>query len=315
MLLLPFGIVALAAAARSYNHLFKTQVHVSAWQAFGVVAPMIMWLVAVAVAVTSLRRLVIVPLSDMRRVIELRAAGEVSTRMSPDRRATPELAELAQAFNSMADSMDVHTRSMESALATQKVLTREVHHRVKNNLQIVSSLISIQARDAAITEVTAAYALMRQRVNALALVHRWMYQDESADGVEISLLLADLSASLEHGADARSVSGGRVICRADRITVSQDTALPLVFLVNELVSGVRASTDHEPTETRIEAHQLHGRCRLCITNRAFAGEDGLDGFDDGARRIIKGLTRQLRSPLAFDRDTKMFGIAFLQVAD
>lgn len=305
MLLLPFGIVALAAAARSYNHLFKTQVHVSAWQAFGVVAPMIMWLVAVAVAVTSLRRLVIVPLSDMRRVIELRAAGKVSTRMSPDRRATPELAELAQAFNSMADSMDVHTRSMESALATQKVLTREVHHRVKNNLQIVSSLISIQARDAANTEVTAAYALM----------HRWMYQDESADGVEISLLLADLSASLEHGADARSVSGGRVICRADRITVSQDTALPLVFLVNELVSGVRASTDHEPTETRIEAHQLHGRCRLCITNRAFAGEDGLDGFDDGARRIIKGLTRQLRSPLAFDRDTKMFGIAFLQVAD
>ena len=80
----------------------------------------------------------------------------------------------------MADSIASHEAELQSALHEQKRLTREVHHRVKNNLQIVSSLLSIQGRETANSEVSRAYATVQARVAALAIVHRWMYESEYA---------------------------------------------------------------------------------------------------------------------------------------
>ena len=309
--LLPLGIIALIAAAHSYAHLREAHARVGVLQALGVAMPLLMWIVAIAIAGIILHRLVNVPLRAMRSVVERRAAGDANARMAENPDGSPELTELAAAFNLMADRMAGHAQAMEDALATQKALTREVHHRVKNNLQIVSSLISIQARDATNPDVAAAYALIRQRVNALALVHRWMYMDESARGVDLRSLLADLSASLEHGFEGRSGAGGRVRCHAERISVGQDTALPIAFLVTELVAGARAQPRSGAADALIQAHLDADRIGcLSVTSHAFLGENGTDGFEDGSRRIVGGLARQLRSPLLFDPDACVFRICF-----
>lgn len=313
--LLPLGIVALIAGAHSYTNLRAAHARVGALQVLGVALPALMWIAAIAIAGISLHRLVNVPLRAMRRVVDRRAAGYLEARMASDPAGTSELAELAAAFNLMADRVAGHASAMEEALATQKALTREVHHRVKNNLQIVSSLISIQARDASNPDVAAAYALIRQRVNALALVHRWMYMDESARGVELRSLLADLSASLEHGFEGRTGTAGRVRCHAERISVGQDTALPIAFLVTELVAGARAHPGTVPADTLIEARRTADRvCCLSVGSPAFLGENGMGGFDESARRIVAGLARQLRSPLGFDADTRVFRICFPAIA-
>jgi len=308
--LLPLGIVALLSAWNNYAALVAVNPHIGAMHALGVALPALMWLAALAIAAFALDRLVVQPLRDMRIVVERYASGNLDARMIDGEMSSPELAEVAIAFNRMADRAANDASAMESALATQKALTREVHHRVKNNLQIVSSLLSLQARDAANSEVAAAYALIRQRVNALALVHRWMYQDDGAHGVELRPLLADLSANLEHGFEGRGGGGRHVGCKAEPVSVGQDTALPIAFLVTELVAGARATTTGEAADARIAAHRIGGRAVLTVTSAAFEGADGLDGFEDSTRRILSGLARQLRSPLCYDAEAHAFRIEF-----
>ena len=270
--------------------------------------PALMWLVAVAIASLSLSRLVITPMRAMSRVVERYGAGDLTARMQDGTQSSPELSELSLAFNAMADRVAGQAQAMEGALATQRALTREVHHRVKNNLQIVSSLLSLQARDATTPEAAEAYALIRQRVNALALVHRWMYHNDEVKGVELRPLLSDLAANLEHGFDGRAGGTGRVTCASDRIMVGQDTALPIAFLVTELVAGSRRAGRSD--DARAEARVDGTAAQLTITSPGFAGEDGFEGFEEGARRIVLGLARQLRSPLAYDPEAHAFRMAF-----
>ena len=312
--LLPLGIVALLSAWNNYAALVAINPHIDTSRALGVALPALMWLAALAIAAFALNRLVVHPLRDMRMIVERYASGDLAARMIDGEMSSPELAEVAIAFNRMADRAAHDARAMDSALTTQKALTREVHHRVKNNLQIVSSLLSLQARDAANIEVAAAYALIRQRVNALALVHRWMYQAEGAHGVELRPLLADLSANLEHGFEGRG--GGRhVTCKAARVSVGQDTALPIAFLVTELVAGARSVDTGEAADARIDAYRTERSASLHVTSQAFCGPSGLDGFEDSTRRILAGLARQLRSPLHYDPETHAFCIDFPALPD
>lgn len=308
--LLPLGVAALIAAFHSFAAMDALNSRVDALQALGVALPALMWIAAVAITSITLSQLVIRPLRRVRSTVDRYAAGNLDARLGGRRLFSPELAGVAAAFDAMADRAADHAHALEQALATQKALTREVHHRVKNNLQIVSSLLSLQASDAGSAEVAAAYALIRQRVNALALVHRWMYQEEGARGVELRPLLADLSANLEHGFDGRPGGSRRVSCDAERITVGQDTALPIAFLITELVGGSRATGKERDTGARIEAHNHGTKACLTVTSMAFGGVDGLDGFEDGTRRIITGLARQLRSPLRYDVDAHAFQIDF-----
>ena len=307
--LLPLGIASLLAAWRSYVELRGHGIAITAVQVFGVTLPLLMWIAALGVAAVSLSVLVVRPLRHMASTVQRYGAGDLASRMDDGELASPELAEVSSAFNAMADRAAAQAEAMADALATQRALTREVHHRVKNNLQIVSSLLSIQARDAVSEDVAAAYALIRQRVNALALVHRWMYQDESARGVDLRSLLADLGANLEHGFEPRSGSSGRVTTMSDRLSVGQDTALPIAFLVTELVGAARLADDGGGNDVEIEARRHGETARLSVSSRAF-GAAGTGTFHEGARRIVAGLARQLRSPLAYDADTHCFTITF-----
>ncbi len=303
--LLPLGVIALVAAFHNYLQLAYSS-RVSLVQAIGIALPALMWVAAVVITSLGINHLAIRPLRMMRAVVERYAAGDIGARMAEGTQSSPELAELSRAFNAMADRVAGHAQATQDALIRQTALTREVHHRVKNNLQIVSSLLSLQARDASSPEVSEAYALIRQRVNALALVHRWMYQDEAAQGVELRSLLADLSVNLEHGFEG-ATRVRRVACGSARLSVGQDIALPIAFLVTELVAATH-------TDARIEATLAGGRGNLRVTSAGFDGEFGLAGFTEGSRRIIAGLARQLRSPLDYDASAKAFSISFSALA-
>lgn len=281
---------------------------VRARQALGVALPALMWLTALGIAWLMLNRLVVRPVNTMRAIVDRYSSGEHTARIDADTLGSRELSRLASAFDGMADRIAEQERAMQAALVTEKALTREVHHRVKNNLQIVSSLLSIQARDAASSDVADAYALIRSRVNALALVHRWMYQDGGAPGVDLRALMADLCANLEHGSDGRV--GGRihVACAVEPLILDQDTALPIAFLITELVSGTARAPGR--VDARVEARMIEGRAMLSVTSEAFGDDDGFARFEDASRRIVTGLARQMRNPLAYNGATHAFAIQF-----
>jgi len=275
-------------------------------QALGVALPALMWLTAVLICWVALGIIVVQPLKRMQGAVERYAAGNRAVRATPAAGSGQEMLEFAHAFDAMADQADGHEAEMQAALARQMALTREVHHRVKNNLQIVSSLLSLQARGVANPEVAAAYALIRQRVTALSLVHRWIYADGADEGVDLRGLLADLCANLAHGFDREG--GGRmpVHCVSAPLLVHQDTALPLAFLISEMAGG---AVVRGVEEFWIRAEAVEGGGLLTLSSEAFAGEGGARMLDPASQRIVDGLVRQLRSRLIHELEGR-FSIRF-----
>jgi len=125
---------------------------------------------------------------------------------------------------------------LQNSLAEKEVLLKEVHHRVKNNLQIVASLLGIQLGNVGEPRTRAAVRAVRSRVEAMALVHQKLYQSEGLDRVDVQEYLEQLTDSLYQTFDT---SGGAVEWEVDAAGVSFDaeTAVPLGLIVTELVSN------------------------------------------------------------------------------
>lgn len=280
-------------------------------QAVTVALPVLMWLGAVLIGWLAIRWLVVQPLEHVRSSLDRYTTGDSNVRLGGRRFRTQEVRELGDAFDRMADQISRHEDDLRAGLATQKKLTREVHHRVKNNLQIVSSLLSLQSRDAASPEVAYAYATIQKRVNALALVHRWLYDDETMRGVDLRSLAQDLCAGLEQSV---TVAGGATIAIAadvDRLYVGQDTAVPLAFLITELVTAAARLAAGPGLTVRVSTKPGEGRATLTVQADSFRGADLFAvGSSDPSARIIQGMARQMRSQLAHDPAQGSYSIDF-----
>lgn len=314
--LLPFGVLAVVAAVRSYAAAVARGASeaLSASQTLTIALPVFMWLAALGIGWIVANRLIVRPLTRMRLVVESYAAGDTSARLDGRQYFSREVGALADAFATMADDIALHDAELNVALAEQKRLTREVHHRVKNNLQIVSSLLSIQSREAANAEVAHAYATIQARVSALAIVHRWMYESDAPGGgagVDLKALTTDLVAGLEQSLAASERVAVSITPVIERLFVSQDIAVPLAFLITELVSCAARAGAPEALEAFVTAHRSEARATLCITAAVFAGADQFAGGTHPSGRIVSGMARQLRSPLVHDAVAGSYCITFM----
>jgi len=125
---------------------------------------------------------------------------------------------------------------LESALADKEVLFREVHHRVKNNLQISSALLQLQARRFKDSQVRAAFDETSDRLNAIGLVHEILYRDGQAAAVDLSRYLDSLAQqlSLAYGAASRGIDITLDVppCRMDL-----ERAVPVALLLSEVITN------------------------------------------------------------------------------
>ncbi len=325
--LLPLGIGAVALAVRNFEAVVTARHRAAAaWalpvgdtgiglaDALGIALPMLMWLSALLIGWLVAARFIVRPLTRMRRAVERYGAGDTSIRLSGQSFSSREVGALAGAFDTMADALSRHDAAMSAALAEQRRLTREVHHRVKNNLQIVSSLLSIQAREAGSADVAKAYALVQARVAALAIVHRWMYDSESPGGghdVDLKALATDLCAGLEQSLAATEHIAVAIRCEVERLFVGQDTAVPLAFLITELISYAARISAPNAMAATVAATREAGTATLIVTAPCFAAADILlSGQHGPTSRIIQGMARQLRAPLVHDPAVGSYAIRF-----
>ncbi len=306
--LLPLGGLATYLTASAYRQTIAHAGHVSPGRWVGLTVPLLMWLSALLIGWLIANRLLVRPLTGMREAVERYGAGETGVRLGTIGWRSAEMAALAAAFDRMADDSATHDAAMHGALDAQRRLTREVHHRVKNNLQIVASLLSIQARDTTDVAVRRAYSAVQARVGALALVHRWMYDDETTSGVDLRALVTDLCANLEQAVAAAVGVTPKLTCDVARFTVAQDTAVPLAFLITELVS-LAAETTKGRAEVRITATAAEGVATLLVHSATFC-DDALLDRTAPAVRIVGGLARQMRAPLRHDPHTCTYAIEF-----
>jgi signal transduction histidine kinase len=278
--------------------------------------PLIMWLVAVVVAWIVINRLVIGPLAQLRTTVSAYRPGEILQPLNRMTVPAREIEELADTFRAISQTVAAHESELERGLARQTRLTREVHHRVKNNLQVVSSLINLHARSAKSPEASAAYASISRRVDALAVVHRNHYAElEENRGVNLRSLIGELSANLRATAPGEA-SRLAILIDVPNVHVTQDTAIPLAFLATELVELAMSIQPSAAIRVCVLPQDTPDRGCLVVSSPALR-DSAVAGEQISARygRVIEGLSRQLRSALNRDGETGSYEICFPIVPD
>ena len=258
--------------------------------------PLLMWVVAAFVSWLLVKRLLIQPLGRLKSAVIAYQPGDESLVL-PDRLGpATEIRELGHAFERAVERIEESERQMAEALGGQRRLVREVHHRVKNNLQVVASLLNIHGRSATTPEARAAYAAIGRRVDALSVVHRNHFAEvEESRGIALRPLLVELSATLRASApdDARTTS---IQLDVDHLHTTQDAAVAAAFFVTEVVEFAMLKQPGQAIE--IELRRVSElAARLTISSNALMDEGEGDGERAQFSRVIGGLARQLRSPL------------------
>ena len=259
--------------------------------------PLLMWVAATLLSWMLVRRLLIVPLARLQRAVsDYQPDGEGLNL--PDRHGVAsEIEDLSNAFQRAVGRIEGAEQEALDALDGQRRLVREVHHRVKNNLQVVASLLSIHGRSATMPEAKAAYSAIGRRVDALSVVHRHHYAElEENRGIALRPLLTELAADLRSSApsEARSM---RIELELDAPSTTQDVAVAAAFLITEIVefAMLRHPSDAVEISLRREGELT---ATLAIASSVLVPEgDPEDLAKNQFERIVEGLARQLRSPL------------------
>jgi two-component sensor histidine kinase len=177
-------------------------------------------------------------LRELRAVSGRFAQGDFTGDRGKFDRAPQEIAAFSADLHSMADAIDRRNTDLTQALEAKTLLTREVHHRVKNNLQVINSLLTLQwgrVREGAAKEVL---AQTRARINALALIHRLLYdQDNGYERGEVPIdnLMAQLCTQL-HSA-SQLMNQVQLTCHAGNFPVPIEYVVPLTLFVVEAVTN------------------------------------------------------------------------------
>ena len=128
----------------------------------------------------------------------------------------------------------LRTQELTKALAQKTALLHEVDHRVKNNLQLISSLLLLQNRRVTDPAVKSALRGMLERVSAIATVHRRLFQSDDIERFDVSAFVRDLVSDMMGGAGREDI---RVRLDLERVDVAASKAAPLALVISELFSN------------------------------------------------------------------------------
>ena len=269
---------------------------ITPWDRLVLLLPLLMWIAAAMITWLLVSRLLVRPLKRLERAVMHYQPGAGPLDLPRKLGPSEEIQGLRDAFARAVARVEKSDSEMTSALEGQRRLVREVHHRVKNNLQVIASLLNIHGRDAAAPEARSAYAGISRRVGALSIVHRNHFAEmEENRGIALRPLITELAAELRAGAPetARSL---RIDLEVESVNTTQNVAVSVSFLITEIVEFAMLHCPTEPIEISLRrASEL--TARLTLGSRVLVPEEGGNSEKLQFERIIAGLARQLRSTL------------------
>lgn len=187
-------------------------------------------------------------------------------------------------------------------LQEKETLLKEVYHRVKNNLQVISSLFSMQIRTLPEGEARQALRESAERVHAMSLVHEKLYQSGNLSSIDLANYIEDLCRRLANssGAAARNIA---LDCAVDAVEVGLDTAVPLGLALNELVSNAlkHAFVDRPSGRIQVLLKRLpDASLHLSVRDDGIGMPAESDPFSAGSLglKLVRTLARQLDARFA-----------------
>lgn len=204
--------------------------------ASAILFPLLMWLVSIGVAYFAVHRLVVRHIRDLRQRIRAFTVGRRIMRPAQGPDMPSEIREVSETFHQMTERIVRDEADLENSIHEKDVLLKEVHHRVKNNLQLIASMTNMQLRKAQSGETRFVLRRLQDRVLGLATIHRNLYQASVLSRVNAGRLIEELveqsvnhSEAAEHGVEIR--------IEADEIALYPDQAVPLSLLVTETITN------------------------------------------------------------------------------
>ena len=276
--------------------------------------PVIMWLASLVVAFWSLNRLAVRHIRKLGRQMRHFSYNRRVPRTTLGPGVPRELEEIQKAFVRMADSIVRDEAALEDNLRDKNILLKEVHHRVKNNLQLVSSIMNMQIRRAQTDDARQVLKRLQDRILSLATVHKNLYQTEALDRVDAGKLAEEIVGQLlAMGLPANSDL--EMHQQYDSLQMDADDAAPLTLLISEAVTNALKylGTPEKGGQARLEISLLaSGAAEACfrITNTT-SGAQGSDGTGLGTQ-LISAFTRQLNGhvEVGFEAEEHWLSLTF-----
>ncbi len=227
-------------------------------------------------------------------------------------------AELGRTNKRLNQEVEERARAEEQAsvsLQNREVLLKEIHHRVKNNVQVISSLLYLQSNCTEDEETKYMFKESQNRVRSMALIHERLYQSEDLTMVDFAEYAQKLTAELfrSYGLNPMAVT---IEINTENVFLSVDTAIPCGLIINELVSNAlkHAFPDGRAGEISVRLHEEEdGTYTLSVSDNGVGFPEGVDfrNTESLGMELVNKLTSQIDGAIALnDADGTEFKIAF-----
>jgi PAS domain S-box-containing protein len=196
---------------------------------------------------------------------EFNEAGEVETVLATSRDITRQKeaeealkqarTELEQKVQARTTDLTAANVQLKASLQEKEVLLQEIHHRVKNNMQVISSLLNLQSSSVDNPQALEMLQDSQQRVRSMALIHEKLYRSDNLARIDFAEYINDLTSTLFHSYNAHR-KGITLALQADNVFLGLDQAVPCGLIINELLSNAlkHAFPNRQGGEIRIGLH-------------------------------------------------------------
>jgi two-component sensor histidine kinase len=252
--------------------------------------------------------------ADRWCVQPLRNIGDYAARVArgedasfaPRSPRTRELVEVGEGVHRLAEAIASRENDLKAGLEQRDDMLREIHHRVKNNLQMISSLLNLQAGEIRSPRIRRFFGDAQNRVLTLSILHRHLYERSNWALVDFQQFISDLVRQISVSRQRGDRPMPRYHIRAPIMAVGPDTAIPVGLIVTEAVAS---ALNHDFTavatpEIRIEASDGDGEQVVLVIEdnglRTGTGSIGLDLRTGFGLTLIRGLALQLGGEARID---------------
>jgi two-component sensor histidine kinase/putative methionine-R-sulfoxide reductase with GAF domain len=203
---------------------------------------------------------------------------------------------------------------LKQSLAEKDVLLKEIHHRVKNNLQIISSLLNLQSRKLKDGKARASFVESNNRIRSIATLHEQLYRSKDLSRIDFSAHIRNMTNHLlrSYGVGSDRI---RVAIDSGQIYLDINTAIPLGLIVNELVSNaIKHGFDGvSDGEIKIEFKKTQDKYSLSVSNNGIKFPEGFDinSSNTLGLELVSSLSKQLKGDITLSSgDVTEFNLVF-----
>ncbi|QFT58137.1 putative sensor histidine kinase pdtaS [Sulfitobacter sp. THAF37] len=270
--------------------------------------PVAMWAASLIVAFWALNRLAISHIRKLGRQMRRFALSRTLPRDTLAPSIPTELAEMETAFVAMAESILRDEATLEDSLREKNILLKEVHHRVKNNLQLISSIMNMQIRQAKTADARFVLRRLQERILSLATVHKNLYQDDNLVRVDAKTLLNEVVGQLlKVGLGPKSHV--EITLDFERISIDADDAAPLTLLTSEAITNALKYLPQSSPNAHLSATLRQTDTELAqLTVSNTIGEGAAEPGTGLGSRLIEAFARQLNGHVEIESDETNYAL-------